>query len=313
MDAQKLTYFLAAAQTQNFRKAAELCHVAQPVLSRQIAVLEQELGVELFERQSRRVMLTPAGTAFIGHARAILACMNEGRQAMAARRGSIGGSLRVGCIEPLSDTLLPPAFAAFQQLHPNAHVNVTVSGTEELFGLVEHGELELGLFGLAPERMKANPLLVVRELFHDRLALLVPPGHPLGRPGAPVGVAQLFQERLALLNGRFAVRRIIERIFAQHSRELAPVLEIDNVATLKLIVQAGGVSTVLPQSLLSPLDRQAGMAALLINDLTEVFTFALVYRRVASLSPIAEAFIEAVVASVGDSIVHPSSAYQPGT
>lgn len=299
MDAQKLTYFLAAAQTQNFRKAAELCHVAQPVLSRQIAVLEHELGVDLFERQSRRVTLTPAGTAFIGHARAILACIHDGRQAMAARRGSSGGSLRVGCIEPLSDTLLPPAFAAFQRLHPAAHVAVTVSGTEELFGLVEHGELELGLFGLAPERMRANPLLVVRELFHDRLALLVPPAHPLAQGSLPISVAQIFGERLALLNGRFAVRRIIERIFAQHSRELAPVLEIDNVATLKLIVQAGGVCTILPQSLLSPHDRQTGMAALLIDDLSEVFTFALVYRRVATLSPIAEAFIEAVVASVG--------------
>ncbi len=298
MDAQKLTYFLAAAHTQNFRKAAELCYVAQPVLSRQIAALEQELGVELFTRQSRRVTLTSAGTAFIPHARDILERMQAARHSMAARRNQAGGVLNVGCIEPLSDTLLPPAFALFQGRFPTAHVNVTVSGTEELFGLVEEGRLELGLFGLAPERMRPQPFLVVHELYRDRLALLVAADHPLAREARPVGVAQLFVERLALLNQRFAMRRILERIFAQHSRELNPVLNIDNVATLKLIVQHGGVSTVLPQSLLSPADRQAGMAALLIHDLPDIFTFALVYRREATLSAVAEGFITAVTESI---------------
>ncbi|HMQ35087.1 MAG TPA: LysR family transcriptional regulator [Chloroflexaceae bacterium] len=298
MDAQKLTYFLAAAHTQNFRRAAELCHVAQPVLSRQIAALEQDLGVELFERDRRKVALTPAGTAFIAHARAILDRIQEGRQAMAARRDDLGGTLTVGCIEPLSDTLLPPAFAAFHRRHPLARVSVTVSGTEELFEQVERGGLELGLFGLAPERMRANPLLVVHELYHDRLALLVAGDHPLARGAASVGVGQLFDEPMALLNQRFAMRRILERIFAQHSRVLAPALDIDNVATLKLIVKEGGVSTVLPQSLLAAADRKAGMVALPIHDLREVFTFALVYRQVPALSPAAEAFIEAVAASL---------------
>lgn len=305
MDAQKLTYFLAAAHTQNFRKAAELCHVAQPVLGRQIAALEQELGVDLFARGRRKVALTAAGTAFITHARAILDCMQEGRQAMAARRNQVGGSLSVGCIEPLSDTLLPPAFAAFLHRHPLAHVDVTVGGTEELFGLVERGELELGLFGLAPERMRANPLLVVRELYQDRLALIVAAEHPLANLDHPVSVTQLFEERLALLNRRFAMRRILERLYAQHSRELAPALDIDNVATLKLIIRAGGVSTVLPQSLLSPAEREAGMVALPIHDLNEVFTFALVSRQVANLSSTAEAFISAVSEAVAQT--HPGA------
>jgi DNA-binding transcriptional LysR family regulator len=298
MDAQKLTYFLAAAHTENFRKAAELCHVAQPVLSRQIAVLEQELGVDLFERQGRKVTLTATGTAFIAHARAILERIQQGRQAMAARGTMVGGALRLGCIEPLSDTLLPPAFAAFHRRHPDARVSVTVSGTEELFGLVEHGDLELGLFGLAPERMRAYPLLVIRELYRDQLALMVAGDHPLAQGAPSISVAQLFDERLALLNERFAMRRILERIFAQHSRELTPALDIDNVATLKLIVQAGGVSTVLPHSLLAAPERQAGMVGLPIHDLPDVFTFALVYRQVAALSPAAEAFIEAMTATV---------------
>lgn len=299
MDAQKLTYFLAAAHTENFRRAAELCHVAQPVLSRQIATLEDELGVELFQRQSRRVALTVAGAAFVAHARSILASIQAGRQALEGMRDPASGRLLVGCIEPLSATLLPPAFAAFQRQYPQVRLSVTVSGTEELFGLVESGVLELGLFGLAPERMRPHSLLALHELYRDRLGLFLAAGHPLA--GArEVSFAQVVGERLALLNARFAMRRVLERIFAQHNTQLSPAIEIDNVATLKLIVQRGGVSTVLPRSLLGPEDIQAGVVALPIRDVTEVFTFALVYRLIGTLSPAAHAFIRAVTESVGD-------------
>ena len=69
MEFHQLTYFLAAAHTQNFRKAAELCLVTQPALSRQIAALEKELGIPLFRRVKQRVELTPAGQTFVEYAK----------------------------------------------------------------------------------------------------------------------------------------------------------------------------------------------------------------------------------------------------
>src|SRR5258708_33902220 len=83
MEIRQLTYFLAAAQTENFRKAADLCLVAQPALSRQIATLETELGVELFKRANQRVSLTEAGREFSTYAQQALARLQEGQQAMA--------------------------------------------------------------------------------------------------------------------------------------------------------------------------------------------------------------------------------------
>src|SRR5579884_288410 len=82
MELRQLTYFLSAAQTQNFRKAAELCLVAQPELSRQIAALEAELGVPLFKRVKQRVILTPAGQEFASYARNALDLLQQGQQAM---------------------------------------------------------------------------------------------------------------------------------------------------------------------------------------------------------------------------------------
>ncbi len=98
MEFQQLTYFLAAAQTQNFRKAAELCIVAQSALSRQIAALEKELDVSLFIRQKKRVILTPEGQKFALYVRNALEQLQEGQQfifALVYRRvGSISRAAR---------------------------------------------------------------------------------------------------------------------------------------------------------------------------------------------------------------------------
>src|SRR5438046_8702924 len=97
MEFHQLTYFLAAAQTQNFRKAAELCLVAQSALSRQIAALEDELEVELFTRKKTRVTLTTAGQAFALYVRNDLELLQEGQQVLAAlRAGKRGAVSRVG-------------------------------------------------------------------------------------------------------------------------------------------------------------------------------------------------------------------------
>ncbi|HLG75416.1 MAG TPA: LysR family transcriptional regulator, partial [Ktedonobacteraceae bacterium] len=107
MEVPKLTYFLAAAQTLNFRQAAELCSVAQPVLSRQIAALEAELGVELFSRIKKRVALTEAGQEFVVYARQALDALQQGRQAMAELHAGARGLVRIGCIEGFGTERLP--------------------------------------------------------------------------------------------------------------------------------------------------------------------------------------------------------------
>ena len=83
MEFRQLTYFLAAAHTQNFRKAAELCLVMQPALSRQIAALEKELGIELFRHVKQHVELTPAGQTFVGYAQDALEVLQQGEQELA--------------------------------------------------------------------------------------------------------------------------------------------------------------------------------------------------------------------------------------
>src|SRR5260370_28366145 len=107
MEFYQLTYFLAAAQTQNFRKAAELCLVAQSALSRQIAALEDELEVALFTRNKKRVMVTPAGQEFVLYVRNAMEQLQEGQQFLVEFQAGPRGIILIPCIESLALAFLP--------------------------------------------------------------------------------------------------------------------------------------------------------------------------------------------------------------
>src|SRR5690349_10843261 len=145
MEFYQLQYFLTAAQTQNFRKAAELCLVAQSALSRQIAALEAELGLPLFIRLNRRVSLTAAGQEFAAYARNALEQLQHGQHALVDLKIGERGVVSIGCVEALATTFLPQVFAHFNQNHPNIQIQVSVRGADDLMQLVEQGALDFGL------------------------------------------------------------------------------------------------------------------------------------------------------------------------
>jgi len=107
MELRQLSYFLAAAQTQNFRKAAQLCFVTQPALSRQIALLEKELGVALFKREKQQVRLTPAGQALTEYAKQAAELLQQGQQELVRWQQGQSGIVQIGCNPSLAAAVLP--------------------------------------------------------------------------------------------------------------------------------------------------------------------------------------------------------------
>ena len=292
MEFYQLTYFLAAAQTQNFRKAAELCLVAQSAMSRQIAALEDELEVELFTRLKQRVTLTPAGQEFALYVRNAMEQLQEGQQFLAELREGQRGTIRIGCIESLATALLPALFASFHQHYPNIRLKVRVNHTDELITLVEQGEVELGLI-LDPKQQ--SELLIVKELFRQPLHLLVSAQHPLVQSEVPaVILEQIITEPLVVLDETSRMGQITARIFAQRGLPIRPLIEIESVEGLKEMVRQGiGVTLTLP-ALIRPNQIGNDLVLLPITDLTEEFIFALVYRRIGSISRAAREFISAI-------------------
>ncbi len=295
MEFRQLTYFLTAAQTQNFRKAAELCMVAQSALSRQIAALESELGVELFRRVERRVILTEAGQEFTAYARTALGQLQQGQQAMIELKAGERGLVTLGCVEALATTFLPRVFARFHQLYPQIRLRVSVRGADELMQLVERESLD---FGLVFDPTSHSELLVVRELFRQPLQLVVSPRHRLVQLPLPLRFEEIVTEPLVLFREGFGLRRIVERVFAQRGFALHPLVEIDSIEALKEFVKQGVGPSFITEALLRPEQLKEDLRLLPVADLTEEFIFGLVYRRVGTVSMATRGLIEAITGSI---------------
>ncbi len=293
---QQLTYFLAAAQTQNFRKAAEQCLVAQSALSRQIAALEQELGTALFTRIKKRVTLTTAGQDFARYVRGALDQLQEGQQWLAEMHAGRRGTIRLGCIESLATAALPALFARFHAQFPQVQLKVLVNHTDEVVSAVERGEIELGLI-LDPH--VRSELLITRELFRQPLHLLMSVRHRFARQGMTTcTLEQIAAEPLIVLDATSRMGQITQRIFAQRNLPLRPLVEIESVEGLKEMVQQNlGVTLTLP-ALMRPAQIGGDFVLVPISDVAEEFSFALVYRRVGAISPVARGFINAIAQSV---------------
>ena len=291
MEFHQLTYFLAAAQTQNFRKAAERCLVAQSALSRQIAALEYELEVALFTRSKKRVTLTPAGQEFARYVSNAMEQLQEGQQWLTEMQAGQRGTIVLGCIESLATAFLPALFASFHQQYPQVRLKVRVNHTDELIALVEQGEVELGL--ILDPRLQSE-LLIIKELFRQPLHLLVSAQHPLAQHPSALMLKDILKEPFLLLDETSRMGQITQRIFAQRGLPLRPLVEIESVEGLKEMVRQGiGVTLTLP-ALIRPYQIGTDLALLPITDLTEEFLFALVYRRVGPISRAARAFINTI-------------------
>jgi DNA-binding transcriptional LysR family regulator len=296
MELRQLTYFLAAAQTQNFRKAAEISLVTQPALSRQIAALESELGMQLFKRVKQRVELTPAGQTFVEYAKSALEVLRQGEQELVRWQQGLGGSVLIGCNSSLAEAFLPSLLAAFRRSHPDIQLKVRVHSSDEVIALVEQGEVDLGFIYDPAIR---STLVGVKELFRQPLHLLTAAQHPLAQAKPEERTLErILAEPLILLGETARLRKVLERVFMQRGLAVTPAIETASIEGLKELVKQGcGVTFVPPALLWTHHAHHAhdGLALLPIADVKETFIFALVYRRAGSLSVPARLFMNTVV------------------
>jgi Transcriptional regulator len=298
MELRQLTYFLAAAQTQNFRKAAVLCMVTQPALSRQIAALEQELGMTLFKREKQHVFLTPAGQAFATYARQATDLLQAGEHELLRWREGQSGVIHIGCNPSLAAVLLPPLLAAFRKQYPAIQLIVNVAHSDEVMALVEQGKADLGFIY---DPASISEIVAIKELFRQPLCLLAHSGHMLARLApAALTLERILEEPLILLDKTARLRKVLDRLFLQRGLTVQPAIEIASDVALKELVRCGAGVTLVPPALFwrSPwgADSDHNDCVLLpIADVTETFIFALLYRRIGQLSIPARQFVNMVM------------------
>ena len=181
VELQQMRYVLAVAETLNFTRAAQRCHVAQSALSHQIRSVERELGVSLFARTSRRVELTPAGLAFLPAARSCLESAERAAADAVATTGEISGTVTLGLIPTVTAVDVPGSLRRFHQAHPAVRIVLRTGGSDDLMSDLGHGVIDIAVLGLAESVAPQD--LEVLELGRERLVAVVPTGHRLADRG----------------------------------------------------------------------------------------------------------------------------------
>ncbi|MFT4087815.1 MAG: LysR family transcriptional regulator [Gordonia sp. (in: high G+C Gram-positive bacteria)] len=177
MELQQLRYVLAVAETRNFTRAAERCHIVQSALSHQIKALEREIGVTLFARTSRRVELTSAGEAFLPAARASLAAADRAVAEAAAATGEIRGRLVVGVIPTVTAVDVPAILAEFRQAHPAVRIALRTGGSDQFVADIAAGRMDVAVLGLPHDVVPQA--VASRALRRERLVAVLSAEHRL--------------------------------------------------------------------------------------------------------------------------------------
>lgn len=174
MQLQQLVYFLAVARTRHFTRAAELTHVAQPSLSKQIHCLERELGSELFHRARGNVTLTPAGEALMPFAKRILADVETARLQVHELAELRRGRLRLGATPSLCTGPLAHALACFRERYPGIQLIIDESGSRDLVRQLAEGAIDLAMITSPAHR--GDPTLDTIPILREQLTVAVPRG-----------------------------------------------------------------------------------------------------------------------------------------
>jgi DNA-binding transcriptional LysR family regulator len=202
---RQLEYVLAVAEEQSFTRAAARLHLAQPSLSRQIRLLERELGVLLFDRGPGQaaVSLTADGEALLPFLRRVMSDVEAAGAEARALSGMARGRLSVGATPSLITRVLAPALVEFHASHPGIELLVVEAGSRQLVPQLASGEVDLALVVLPVN----DPLVATTPLFDDPLVLAVAPGHPLATRST-VGMSDLHGLALVMFREGYDLRSV---------------------------------------------------------------------------------------------------------
>src|SRR4051812_18815859 len=269
MELRQLRYLVALAEERNFTRAAISAHIAQPALSQQIRRLEDELGLALVERTTRRVSLTDAGELLVVRARRILAELEAADSELQALKGMHTGHVTVGTMHTMGPVDLSLALALFHERHPHVEFTVREQSSEEMAEMLRVDELDLAFLSVT-ERVESHGLGLQRLLSEELVAVL-PRQHRLGRR-RQVRMAELAGEHFISFREGARLRELL--VAAGRHAGFTPqvTLESNESERIGRLVARGLGVALLPRSDAEGLGREVCVAKLIEPALTRDIT-----------------------------------------
>jgi DNA-binding transcriptional LysR family regulator len=286
MDLGQLEVFLTVAREGKFSRAAEKLHRTQSAVSQSIHKLEEDVGEPLFDRSSRDGLLTDAGRVLKEYAERLLNLRDDASGALAELRELQRGKLVIAANEFTALYLLP-VLAEFRRLHPMIRIMVQRSLGSHIPGDVLRHNSELGVLTYDPEEPQLHSIVV----YLDELIFVVPPTHPLA--GEPqVSIRQLGAESFVAHIVSSPYREKVIQTFKRHRTPLHMDIELPTLQAIKRFVAMGNGVALLPEISVENELARGELVRIPVRELRLHRKLRLVYRKAASVSHAARAFLK---------------------
>ncbi|MGW0602915.1 LysR substrate-binding domain-containing protein [Streptomyces sp. NPDC002644] len=244
----RLAYFAGVARTEHVTRAAQEMRVPQSTLSRAVARLEEDLGVDLFARRGRTVSLTPAGRTFLASVERALADLERAAEEVRADADAAVGKVAFGFLHTMGAETVPGLIHAFRENHPRIRFSLVQNYGEAMLEGLRRGELDLCLTSPVPDA----PDLVARRLDEQKLRLVVPADHRLAARRR-IRLSEAAEETFVTLEAGYGLRRITDDLCAQAGFRPRIAFEGEEAETLRGLVAAGlGVALLPPPAFPRP-------------------------------------------------------------
>jgi LysR family hydrogen peroxide-inducible transcriptional activator len=241
MNLRDLEYILALAETGHFGDAAGRCGVTQPTLSTQIARLEAELGVQIFERATGRVLVTSRGSAVVAQAGVVLDEVRHLRETARAASDFLTGRVTLGIIPTAGTYLLAQVLPLLRQRHPRLQLYIREEMTSSLLERLRHAHIDAAVLSRPIEdaSIQSEPIYI------EPFVAALPMEHPLARQST-VDVDQLAGERILLLQEGHCMKRQTQAVCRRFRGNPDETFEVSGIESLRQMVSGGIGSTLMP-------------------------------------------------------------------
>ncbi len=245
MELRQLRYLVALADEQSFTRAAEREHIAQPALSQQIQKLEQELGLPLVERTTRRVSITDAGNLLVARARRVLTELESARQELDRIRGIQTGHVVLGAMNTMGPVDITLVIARFHELHPQIELTVRENNSDALAEMLRVDAIDLAFLSVT-ERVESHGL-ALQQILMEELVVVLPQNHPLAGRGE-IKMSDLADEDFISYREGARLRELL--VGAAHEAGFTPriLLESNESRRIRRLVGRGLGVAILPRS-----------------------------------------------------------------
>ena len=295
MNFREMSYVIAVADLHNFSQAAEQCNVSQPTLSVQIKKLEESLGIKIFERNNKRVMVTEEGRSIIQSARRILQEVETIKEIADSTRNPFSGKFRLGAFPTLSTYIFPNIVPQIKKLMPDLRLILIEEKTAALIDKLHKGEIDAALLAMPIYEDSFE----IEKLFDDNFFLAVPAEHPLIKT-AEIETKELAKYRLLLLEEGHCLRDNALEVCQQYNIPEEPDFRATGLETLRQMVKAGTGITLMPEIAIN--NSEKGIHYIPFKNPAPYRTIGLVYRKTSTKSDVIHKVEEILKESIYKSI-----------